>query len=82
MGFSWKKAIAREEEHQLYRISRLCHCNSDFQIAHPNLVKEANTNSTMVERKKFVKELMAKRVKYAKVPQPSVIIKRYNRVVG
>ncbi len=82
MGFSWKMALERAELHQLDRLDKLCHCNPDFQVAHPNLVKEANTNTTTVERKKFVKELMAKRLKYARVPKPSVIIKRYNRVTG
>ncbi len=82
MGFSWKMALARAELHQEERIDKLCHCNLDFQVAHPNLVKEATANATHVERKKFVKELMAKRLKYARVPKPSVIIKRYNRVLG
>jgi len=65
----------------MYRAGRLLKVNDDFKVRHPELAREAELGNTTVELKKFVKKNIEMHVKYGKVPKPSVIIKRLNRVV-
>ncbi len=67
----------------LVRYKCLARANPDFQIAHPELVKELMNDqiANKVETKKFIKRICDKRKKYGEIPKPSLVIKRYNRVV-
>ncbi len=80
MAFSWANHQIKTENRLLRRITQLAKVNPDFQVSHPELVKEVSANTTSVERKKFVDKLVRKKRKYGAVPKPSVIVKRYNRV--
>ncbi len=81
MGFSWKNHIVKTEKKLIYRTKILAKTNPDFIAAHADLSREAEKGITNVEAKAFVKKIMAKRIKYGKVPKNSVVIQRFNRVV-
>ncbi len=83
MPFSWKQAIDRVPIDLLKRYKCMARANPDFQVQHPELVKELMNNNIQnkVETLKFIKRKCDKTKKYGDVPKPSVVIKRYNRVV-
>ncbi len=81
MSFSWANHLKKTEKKLIYRYNILSKTNVDFRIRHPNLAKEAETNQTDVELKKYVQLEMLRKLKYGKVPKPSLIVKRLNRVV-
>ncbi len=82
MPFSWTNHKIKARSKMLYRCEMDCD-NPDFKNKHPELSKELmnplNTNHT--ETKKYVQREMDKKQKYGEKPKPSVIIKRYNRIV-
>ncbi len=84
MAFSWKHRIEETEKHWMDKIACQSHSNPDFRAQHPDIVKEMLNESikNKVETKKFIAKKMQSAKNYAQVPKPSVIIKRYNRVVG
>ncbi len=83
MTFSWANSIARAKKAKLVRYEMLAIHNKDFQVQHPELVKELtnklSTNRT--ETKKLINKEFDKRTHNKKHPPPSVVIKRYNRSV-
>ncbi len=81
MAFSWLNHIKKTETKLTLRTLQLLVINPDFKIKHPELVRELEAGNSTVELKKYVKKIVEKRSKLAKVPKPSVIVKRYNRVV-
>ncbi len=81
MPFSWENTQKQYAKKLLYRYGRLAKINPDFQVRHPELTREAELGNTQVELKKFVDLEVKKKLKYGRVPRPSVIIKRMNRVV-
>ncbi len=83
MPFSWHDEIAKRPAKLLVRFKSLAISNPDFKVQHPNLVKELLNDqiSNKIETKKKIKDICDKGCKYGKVPGPSVVIKRYNRVV-
>ncbi len=66
----------------MQRCGSLAISNPDFKIQHPQLVKELLNKSIQnkVETKQYIAKMVEKRFKYAQIPRPSVIIKRYSRV--
>ncbi len=82
MAFSWKHQFEIREKRLMVRMKSLARSNPDFKIAHPELVKELlNDNmANKVETKKFILKKTERIDKFGKVPKPSVIIKRFNRV--
>ncbi len=82
MAFSWKHHSEIREKKLLFRMKSLARSNPDFKIAHPELVKELLNDgmANKVETKKFIRSKNERADKYGKVPKPSVIIKRFNRV--
>ncbi len=80
MPFSWENNKKKSEIKLLYRNKILVKTNPDFRMAHPELAKESETGNTDVEIKKFTNKQIARRIKYAQVPKPSLIVKRLNRV--
>ncbi len=83
MTFSWANPIIKAREKKYSRCLLLAIHNKDFQVSHPDLVKEITNKSIQnnVETKKYVNKIMDKKLKYAERPKPSVVIKRYNRIV-
>lgn len=82
MPFSWSNAKLKAREKFQYRCEKLATSNPDFKLAHPELVKELLNKSIQnkVETKKYCQKVMDRKQKYASMPPPSVVIKRYNRV--
>jgi len=81
--FSWKHHKKRTADRWLVRAACLARGNIDFQIAHPNLVKEL-LNDTIVDKietKKWINKKLEKTFRFAEIPRPSVVVKRYNRFV-
>ncbi len=83
MGFSWKHHFDQQEARLLQRLTSLARVNPDFQVAHPELVKELSSKMIVnkIETKRYIQKKLKKSRKYSEVPKPSVIIKRLNRVV-
>ncbi len=83
MAFSWKHYRDKAPKEMLRRYRAMALNNPDFAVNHPELKKELLNDSIVnkVETKKYIQKCCDKSAKYAAVPKPSVIIKRYNRVV-
>ncbi len=83
MPFSWQHQYLKIPKKLTQRYNSLITGNPEWVVKHPNLAKEFLNKSitNKIEMKKFVDEQVLLRTKYGKVPKPSVIIKRYNRVV-
>ncbi len=83
MPFSWKQAKIKSKVHYFARMQSLAHCNPDFAVQHPELTKELLNDNIKIksESKKYLDKKFDKLFKYGEVPKPSVVIKRYNRLV-
>ncbi len=81
MTFSWAGQKLKVRKKFILRTQILAMVNPDFRIAHPNLVKEVETGTSDVEIKKYCNDICDKHFKYGKTPEPSIKIKRMNRVV-
>ncbi len=84
MPFSWENQIRKLLEKQMYRCERLVKGgNVDFVTRYPELARELLDDSikVKVQTKKYVVRIIERNLKYGKIPKPSVIVKRMNRVV-
>ncbi len=73
----------RRKELLLLRYTHMATANPEWAARNPNLAKELINKSVAnkVETKKYIDKETAIKFKYGEIPKPSIIIKRYNRVV-